>query len=173
VRRIRPVVLAIAILGLGLTQPANADHALASGHWGYSYNPAVGTDGVFDGNAQDAAYYWQDSGFTRGYVPPLPQYGQPCDLVTGWITACTVGRTSFSIDGDTTVATYSDGTIASSYTRVFNDLSDYRRQQVWRHEFGHALGLGHTSDLGCVMRSDADVAPGTRCQHDIDAIGLE
>lgn len=177
------VALVFAALTSSLVAPpaAHADHAFVFGVW--THAAVVKTDGAFPDNAKDAAYYWQDRGFKFGYYPPLPQQTTTCTsapMPELWINVCTVNRSLIgqysgdsTNDGVTTTYWYSGTTqIYSSRTLIVNDLSQYRRQQVWRHELGHAVGLGHTANLGCVMRANADVPPGTICDQDVAAIKI-
>lgn len=177
------VALVVAALTSTLIAPsaAHADHAFVFGYW--THAAVVKTDGAFPANAQDAAYYWQDRGFNFGYYPPLPQQTTTCTsapMPELWINSCTVSRTIVgqysgdpTNDGSRRLIWYAGTTeIYSSRTLIANDLSQYRRQQVWRHEIGHAVGLGHTANLGCVMRANADVPPGTTCGQDLAAMAI-
>lgn len=178
-RKVSLFLASATVLAMFFTLPATADHAFGLGHWGNGYAPVVShnwNDGGTDANVSDGAYYWQDTGFVQGYNPPLPRY-EPnfCGYRTGWIITCTVSSADSRLQGYEGIAYpyyYVDGTGHIAGMQVFgaDNMSLYRRQQVWRHEMGHAIGLDHTGDGGCVMRADGNVVPGTRCQHDIDAV---
>jgi predicted Zn-dependent protease len=47
--------------------------------------------------------------------------------------------------------TYSDGRIVFN-TNTMNALNDEIKQKICTHELGHALGLGHSTLIGDVMR---------------------
>lgn len=173
----RRLILAFLVFATVLMpQPASADHEYVHGRWDRA--PLVGYDGKNVANLQDGAYYWQDRGFD-GYVPPLPAWnggGAGCATpYDGWIVACTISRgilqgyCSKACDGMTYVALRSDRTIYGAYVLIADDLLQARRQQVWRHEFGHAIGMGHTSGTNCVMYESAPVL-GETCWHDYDTI---
>lgn len=174
-KRLIVLVLAIAALGMVHATPAQAHHGLV--HW--DRPPIVISDGKFDANVQDAAYFWQDRGFP-GYYPPLPQKPTPAgsycaNNYTGYITVCTVSRSivqtycGVPCDGYSWAYIKPNTTniINGSYILVADDLTPYRRQQIWRHEMGHALGMGHTNTNTCVMRIDANVPLGDGCPEDI------
>lgn len=171
-RRLIVFLVAIATVMLVPISPAHASHMVAR----WDRPPVVWGDGQWEANVQDAAYYWQDRGF-NGYYPPLPYNvgGAYCaGNYTGVITVCTVPRAVLqpycnkSCDG-AAWAYWKPGTniINGAYILVSNDLSPYRRQQVWRHEMGHALGFVHTTINTCVMREDANVPLGDGCPSDI------
>lgn len=158
---------------------AHADHAYQLGWWGNP--PIVISDGRYTANVQDAAYYWEDAGF-NGYYPPLPNVPQPAGAYCtheydGYINVCTVPRyvlqpyCSQACDGFTRTNWYiGTNRIKNAWTLISDDLSPYRRQQVWRHEWGHVIGLGHTSYPGCVMNADASAPLGGGCTHDVVTI---
>lgn len=186
-------VLALAALPViaAVPSPAGADHANEfangnpAGHWGNRYAPPVGYCYINQdatGNVQDAAYYWQDTFLPQGYNPPLPRATYTTDEIVGWINSCTVEPWHWRLEGhegNTWVAIQCDNAcnhINRATIFVSSDLNanPYRRQQVWRHEFGHAVGLGHTNvanaQAQCVMFHSGVAALGSRCQHDIDAM---
>lgn len=47
-------------------------------------------------------------------------------------------------------------------------LDDFTMHGVMNHEYGHALGLGHTSSSPCVMQSP--LVTKYQCVHDRDAM---
>lgn len=173
------LIVAIATLGLFPATPAAADHAYGAGWWGNP--PVVWSDGNYTANVQDAAYYWEWVGFD-GYYPPLPGVPQPAGAYCagnyqGVITVCTVSRSIVQAycgepcDGHARTYYYiGTNRIQGAFILVANDLSPYRRQQVWRHEWGHVIGLGHTSDPSCIMHKFASAPNGTGCTHDTLAI---
>ena len=137
---------------LGSQLPAAADHEWDLGSWPAGRYPVVANSGgTPDANLEDAAYFWQDRGFSRGYVPPLPRASLGhCNAQWGYINTCTVARGNGmdpNADGEAWVWGGVNG-IYQVTLMVANDLDNARRQMVWRHEFGHALGLGHNSEQG-------------------------
>lgn len=169
--------LIFALLLPLFASPASANHEFDHGYW--TRPPIVVYDGQFAGNVQDAAYYWQDRGFEFGYYPPLPMWshgGQYCTATwDGYINVCSIPRwilqpyCDFACDGVAQTTWIGDGQIKGAWVLVADDLSPSRRQAVFRHEMGHALGLGHWNDPSCVMHRDAPVL-GETCQHDRDAM---
>lgn len=174
------LVLALVVTGLAPAAPASANHDFDHGRWNRA--PHIAWDGLYAGNIQDAAYYWQDRGFD-GYYPPLPDWnhgGSQCATFwDGWINVCTVSRSIVSAycevncDGHTSVLNNWPSDIYGAFVLIADDLSPLRRQAVWRHEMGHAIGLGHTADweTTCVMQWQTPVL-GETCKHDRDAINL-
>lgn len=171
-RRLIVGLVILASILVGGASPASADHEWHPARWNRA--PAVGYDGWNVGNVQDAAYFWQDRGFD-GYIPPLPLWngnGAGCATIyDGWIIGCTVSRATLQMycsqdcDGTAYVATNNLGYILGAWILVSNDLDNVRRQQVWRHEWGHAIGLGHTAGTNCVMYHTAPIL-GETCWHD-------
>lgn len=153
--------------------PAAADHGNVPGHWRSGVYPVVTTT-YCTGNAcaliQDAAYYWQNRGFTRGYHPPLPRTGYDCQ--PGWneISVCFVPWGAPQLQGHMGMAyrgVYDWDQAHIGWAQIFicGDCSNWDQQAVLRHEMGHALGLGHTGDPSCVMHDPIWVL-GETCWHD-------
>jgi hypothetical protein len=132
---------------------------------------------------QDGAYFWQDRWFVQGYRPPLPNHGAICGVSgetstagNGSIDICMVSRSSdphlsAGYDGWTYFRYGCDTACNHIYgvtIRVANDLSIAARQMVIRHEFGHALGLGHNGSTDSVMHSPVSTPYSN--QHDLDAM---
>lgn len=186
-------LVALMLIAVPLAMPASADHTHPNppiGHWGNGFSPELVLDsspgyGVHFANVQDAAGYWQDTGFINGFrnlfSPVFENNG--CGEKGGAVKVCEVSvfdsRVPPGYDGYTYNHWVCDLPSPCNYTQVHiyavtifvrAGLSDYRRQQIYRHEMGHAVGLGHTLDPNCVMRSDANVPLGYRCQHDIDSM---
>lgn len=185
------LTLAISTIGVGV-HPALADHKDLLGHWGNGFAPELVIDsspgvGVHFGNVQDAAGYWKDTNFVNGFrnlfTPVYDNNG--CGEKGGAIKFCEVGIYDSRIanGADSTfyshdVCDRSDGCplgrgqhhLVAVTVFIRAGLGAYRTQQVYRHEMGHALGLWHTLDPNCVMRADANVPNGYRCQHDIDSM---
>lgn len=146
-------VIVAALAGLAsivAPAPALANHDNDFGHW--NQPPLVVTKAGFgfDGIIQDAAYYWQDVAFFRGYYPPLPhrEGSSFCDPNVGRITVCLVPPGNFWLGGGLGKiwpTFYQDGSnhISSMVIYIDDSLTGALRQVVMRHEFGHALGLGH------------------------------
>src|SRR5688500_19611121 len=88
---------------LAPASPAAAHHEWDWPHWRSGGHPIVRTPSCYYwGNSthfcsivSDAAYFWHDRGFQRGFTPPLPQTGyMRCDNVS-WntINVCFVDKT--------------------------------------------------------------------------------
>lgn len=197
-RSTRLILLALTLVVAGLgaigpaASPALADHKDLLGHWGNGFAPELVIDsspgyGVHFANVQDAAGYWQDTNFINGFRNLFsPVYDNTgCAERGGAIKFCEVGiyDSRIPVGADSTfyshdVCDRSDGCplgrgqhhLYSMTVFIRAGLGAYRTQQVYRHEMGHALGLWHTADLNCVMRSDANVPVGYRCQHDLDSM---
>lgn len=182
------IALCLAALAGIAPVPAGADHANGNGapdggHWGNRYAPAVGycfINSDRSANVADAAYYWQDTFLPQGYQPPLPRATYQTGAMRGWINSCELepghsllngreGRTYRQVECDNAC-----NHIVWAVVYTANNLAPYRRQQTWRHEWGHGVGLGHTVVLNartqCVMYETGEAALGSRCRHDIDAM---
>jgi hypothetical protein len=185
--------------------PATAHHEWDFPHWRATTHPVVRTPSCYVwGNptnfcdiVADAAYFWQDRGFWRGYTPPLPKTGYTrCDNVA-WdtINVCFVDKAHEGLR-DPATGVYGIGrfvywtydfmgepqhlsavqvficancqTEGTSYQAHINQM-----KVTLRHEMGHALGLGHTyEERDCIMNAPTvyvGVHEGT-CQHDIDSM---
>lgn len=170
----RKILLAVALATssflVPLASPAAANHANVGGHWNQpplvvSSNPVSPWDSVI----QDAAFYWQDVAFHRGYYPPLPSHddagaydqcnpaqssGQLTATLVGRISVCPVPLGDWRLDGANAgrayVYPYNDGSkhIAGAVIYINSALTGASRQITMRHEWGHALGLAHYDDPG-------------------------
>lgn len=151
------VVLIATVAPVAIAQPALANHDNYYGHW--VYPPVVSTpQNGWEDSIQDAAYYWQDNAFYRGYYPPLPNKDNAaCGGIVNRINICVVAP------GDSRLHGYAGWTdvwydsykhIYAAATYVDWSLTGANKQNIFRHEFGHALGLGHnTHTTGSVMRA--------------------
>lgn len=154
-KKVRAIIAALAVAFAGTVMvgasPAQANHDNDFGHWNQPPLVVNATPGVWDDIIQDAAYYWQDNAFYRGYYPPLPHNnGAGCVAFVGTITVCIVDQYSYFLNYGTLAGKiepklYNDGSghIESMYLYISSALTGYERQLTMRHEFGHALGLGH------------------------------
>ena len=154
-KKVRTFIAALAVAFAGTVvavSPAHANHDNDFGHW--NQPPLVVTpQWGLDSRIQDAAYYWQDNGFYRGYYPPLPaeHYSSFCVPDTGRIVVCETDRWSNALQGaNGAIDPYYyagdvHGHIRSMVVWIANDMggNPLLRQITYRHEFGHALGMGH------------------------------
>lgn len=180
-------LLALAVLLGGLSHitfaPAYGGHTDYYGHWGNGFSPSVWSNNIPDDVVQDGAYFWQDRNFVQGYRPPLPNHGAACgtsgDQSTagdGSIDICIVSRASdpYLSQGFGGITYFRHGCdnacnhIYAVTIRVADDLSIADRQKIVRHEFGHALGLGHNATDDSVMHTPV-YTPFSN-EHDLDAM---
>jgi hypothetical protein len=161
-------LLLLGSLGAGLS-PAVADHYDSStfgqankygGHWYYTSAPGVGTSNLsWASIIQDAAYFWQDNGAPHsGYTPAptMPAGGANCGSTprSGWIDVCPVLWNDANLDygakrGKSVIWAYpSNQHIDAVKVYINSGLTGSERQNVMRHEFGHAIGLGHQGGDG-------------------------
>lgn len=95
-KRTRAVIgglIAVLVLPLLAVSPASADHGNFNGHWRNGVYPIVTTPFCASNGCdliQDASYFWQDRGFSRGYTPPLPRTGYDCEPNWNEISVCFV-----------------------------------------------------------------------------------
>lgn len=147
-------------------------------HWGNGYSPPVYSNHAawsFDW-IQDAGYHWQDYGFRQGWNPgAFPAQGDSnCGyggdyFREGTIVVCWVGNYHAQLyDGgqyhmgatDVTNMGRCDTACNHIYAATIfinYNLSGADRQKVLRHEFGHALGLGHSTEWDSLMHLPINV----------------
>jgi hypothetical protein len=170
------MILALALASAGVlaaivpgATPALANHDNDNGHWNQPPLVVSQMPTFLDGIVQDAAYYWQDVAFFRGYYPPLPYHGAAdCSAMTGVINVCMVQAGDFHLDGSdgaTRPFLYPDGSghIQAAVIYLSNQITGARLQNVMRHEFGHAIGLGHYNKPGSGHPADCTVMNSTPC----------
>lgn len=168
------LTLALLITGLGpAAPPAAADHANDPGHWRSGVYPIV-TVPYCAGNGcelvQDAAYFWQNRGYTKGFTPPLPRTGYDCNPNWNEISVCFVDYSNPVLQGNLGIthrSTYPWDLAHMGWAQIFvcGNCSGWDQQATLRHEMGHALGLGHTGDPNCVMHDPVYIL-GETCWHD-------
>lgn len=158
-------MVAWALSGLAAT-PALAYHQNVPGHWANRYPPLVTTDCGFLGGTicnytGDAERFWSGNAWQfGGFRVGNPFYG--CGPFSGWISVCAVPNGDPRLRGSDAV-TYAyvvpgDPAHIDS-VQIFVDDSLYfapnagsRLQRAIRQEYGHAIGLGHSTNTnGSVM----------------------
>lgn len=179
------LALAISLsmsLGAVTASPAAADHSNVYSHWGHGYRPWVNVpDSSLWHFTSEAEWGWSVNGYPNGFcvggcAPPQ----NLCDRLfhPGGIVVCGVN------DGDSLLPagyigwTYDNWVfnpnrhIESSYIVICMNCggtqTDFDRHKVVNHEYGHALGSGHTADPNCLMF--ANTATKFQCRHDADAM---
>lgn len=164
------VAVAVAVVVASAAIPAAADHTDGQRHWGHGFRPYVSTDcGAFGGRLCDftsaAERAWSEAGYGNGWNVGGPYYG--CSLASGWIRICVVAKgdpdvpqgkqgvaITFHVQNPTWHADRvlikicgSCGTATSTGSYTSPQLAS-----LVKHEYGHAIGLGHTTASGSVMR---------------------
>lgn len=170
---------------------AHADHQNKHSHWGHGYAPLVSADCTqfgstyctYTGNAENA---WNTHGYPNGFNGGNPYQG--CGQPGGWLINCVAtpasvhsipGCTDPAVDACTQYWFVNDPNLHLNHTKTSicstcgsagggvyytNEL-----QTVVTHEYGHAIGLGHTTVSGnSVMKADA-VAGWGPIAHDTTA----
>lgn len=191
------LVPATAITTISTAPPAAANHEFDFPHWRSGTYPVVKTPSCYVwGNTtnfcaivEDAAYFWQDRGFTQGYTPPMPQTGYPrCDNIPfNSINVCFVDATHAGLNGNVGYThpyswDFNGDPNHMSAAQIFicancgvpgntqQQNINYMKATL-RHEMGHALGLGHVQDTTCLMNEGSlFIGINDTCQHDKDAM---
>jgi hypothetical protein len=176
-----PISPAPAIVATPPSVVITADHAWSLPHWRQDVYPAVTTPGCYYNwcdQIADAAYYWQDRGYYKGFTPPLPRNDWPyCESRISYINVCFVNYGDPRLNGNigyTTVTNRENqgdpAHTAGAMIFVCGNCSNWERQATMRHEMGHALGLNRTFvSWECVMHEPVYVN-GETCSHDITAM---
>lgn len=184
------LVPATAITTISTAPPASAHHAWPNGtfsHFKASTYPRIRTPTCYYwGNStnycqvvEEAAYYWQDRGFDRGFTGPLPTTGYTrCDNNTsGSINICFVSYGDPLLEGHKGIAkVYNFGNLNGDYAHthsaqifICGTCTLDEQRILLRHEIGHALGLDHhLTNPGCMMHDPIYVMPWEGCADDIN-----
>lgn len=174
--RIRAVIgglITVLLLPVFAVAPASATHDNDFGHWNQPPLVVTTAPAFWDGIIQDAAYYWQDIAFFRGYYPPLPhREDNACVNRVGRITICLANPGSAELTengivgiGRIVPSLYPDGSghIQGMVIYIDATLDPVTRQRTMRHEFGHALGLGHYNKQGSGHPGQCDLMNAVAC----------
>jgi hypothetical protein len=165
--------LAGLLAAVAIAPPAGADHANWGPHWGHGYQPHVGVnDCNYCGMTAYAERVWVTAGFRNGFVVG-PGAGVPgdCYFHGGAIEVCMtkVGDPwLYGRSGNTFVHTVNNPMTHMNDVKIYVARSASKLQGVIDHEYGHAIGLGHTADTGCVMHDPFYTQ--YPCNHDTDML---
>lgn len=162
-RLVATLALVVGTLAASPTA-AHANHANVLGHWNQPPLVVTNSNPVYDSLIQDAAFYWQDVAFFRGYYPPLPskEAANSCEnpnvgrIVVCMVAPNDVGHLGAGNRGNTRTTKYGDGSghILGQIIYVSTGLTGSDMQNTMRHEFGHALGLHHYDGAGHPVACD-------------------
>lgn len=175
-----PTLAAVAIAGWAfLATPAGASHQNGYSHWGHGWRPAVlAPQSSIWPYTSDAELMWPSYGYPNGFcVGSCPWWATPANCsdnnqwVGGGIKVCWhppgTGMLRWA-NGRTLPHYTSQGHITamrvwicdSCWTDVFT---------ITRHEYGHAIGLGHdtTASVGLMRQPSNSYYPSW---HDTQAL---
>jgi hypothetical protein len=129
-------------------------------HWGHDFRPLITANcAAFSGTlctyTADAEQFWYRNGFWPGWRPGNAWRG--CGPWRGWVTVCTVSRSQipagkhgvtwhYYVNNPTT---HLDANVV--YICADCGLYSTQLRDVVRHEYGHAIGLGHTRTYPSIM----------------------
>jgi hypothetical protein len=174
-RRILLLIMpTILFLGLVPAAPAGADHPTLLSHYGHGHHPQVTADcsqlgGLLCRYTAEAERAWQNAGF-NGWSVGHPWLG--CRVNDGYVTVCVVPGSSIGgyagqawVEGIYNPKLHIDQVLI----RICGDcgLNETQYRLVIQHEYGHAIGLGHSNDHHSVMHSPVYHFVG---QHDSNAV---
>lgn len=176
-RGIPLLLVLLMVLGVVQAPPSAADNQNAYTHWGHGYRPYVSApDPNIWTYTGEAEFGWNVNGYPNGFCVGSCSPGGACGFFNGGgITVC------FANQGDPLLQGRSGNTLFQHINNpqmhiysiaifVCNNcgLSDNQRRIVMNHEYGHALGLGHTFFTPCVMQDPAPTK--FQCSHDANAM---
>lgn len=167
-------------LGSRLGDHSALDHGYDGsdqGHWGHGFDPWVEPASHLAAYAWESVDNWNSVGVGSQMMKGV-QDGD-CDIVSGEISVCgrnygfvTHGYT-IGVNAAGIAAQYfnSDGHIRASVVEVCQNCgysTDFM-YYLMKHEMGHSMGLGHSTDCGSVM-SACSTRPRWINQHDRDTL---
>ncbi len=170
---------AIGTMDVMTAPSAFGDNANVFTHWGHGYRPFVSAP---DPNvwhfSSEAEYGWSVNGYPNGFCVGSCAPTVPCgfNYNGGGITVCFANADDLVLQGDqgyTYLQWVNDPFQHINAVLIFMcgncGLSDFQFHSVLNQEYGHALGLGHTTQqYPCVMNDPTPTK--FQCGHDRDAM---